>query len=301
MGKDSKMWNQINKNSEDINEILKQLATENCKKKDEKIEKVSWFTKHKDKISGFGTILGSILTLVTLAFVSYKQKEISQNNLKLSENVAELNKANLPLQYKISYVDLKNVNTEFKVTEDKFPVDSIHTNYELNLSGEIRLDYKILQGAINTIYLVDLHIDKKLTIDDFVFQGDKANLKLKIEGSDYFKIKKAPFLVVTVDNNNTVSITYVMPVIETVIKQVKSKNDPDLIRPILQPTEHSVLFITEKEIYSPKQVDDKISDLKNHYKEKYNGKEIDDYFIENQSSLKEKFKEVRNAYLNREK
>lgn len=277
-----KIWEQINKNSDDIKNMKLQLTTE-----DEQETKVPFFTRNKDVLSGIVTILGFVLSMMSLAvaiisfyFVSLQQKEISKNSLNLSKEMANLNKDNLILEYNIEDISLGNIISSGSASSLN---KDLYLDTSIKVEGEVNVKLLITQGSISKIFLVSV-TDNELSLNDFYYQGKRNDLQWSVTLNSKTRIKKIPIFVVLIDKKQNVYLDYLMMIIESDFQE----NDGE----VSGQTIVNKLALNRFEGISENVIALKVEGMKNYLKEKYKKEEVDMFFGNEEQKIYNDFKRI---------
>jgi hypothetical protein len=188
MGKNSKMWDQINKNSDDIKEVLKQVKISEMEKDKEK-----FLTKHKDSILVFNSCVSLIVTIIIAFFINSQQLAISESNKILTEN-------NQDLVY----------NTQVEIGDLS---ESSSINVKENMT-EIKFDFKVIpsksQGNIKTVYayIYNNELETFTCLNVSSVNEVKANYSIK-GNAEKFKNSVLDMFILYVDYKNNIYYDYV--------------------------------------------------------------------------------------------
>lgn len=188
MGKDSKMWDQINKNSDDIKEVLKQVKISETEK-----DKVKFLTKHKETILVFNSCISLIITIVIAFCINSQQLAISKSNKLLTEN-----NQNLVYNTQVEIGDLSkssSINVKENITDIKF-------------------DFKVKptrsQGNIKSVYayIYNNELETLTHLNVSSVNEVKANFSIK-GNAEKIKTSILDMFILYVDYKNNIYYDYV--------------------------------------------------------------------------------------------
>lgn len=202
MGKNSKIWDQVNKNSDDIKEILKQVEISDPEKDTDK-----FLTKHKDIIQ-IGISLATLITTIIIATcitkqqleLSKEQKQISDTQLEISKSNKILTENNQNLIYD-TQISLGNIDKSSRIVATE------------NLT-EIKFDFKVtpkkVQGNIKSVYAY-IHDNELETLTHLnVSTVNEVNANYSIKGNgEQFKNTVLDMYILYVDYKNNIYYDYV--------------------------------------------------------------------------------------------